>query len=83
MLTPQGETIYKLHERLDERIQAAAAHLMAEYTGEQRAAMRVPESLRKFKETVSGYIRELDGVSLEQLLWKPSEDQWSLGQISR
>ncbi|WP_405081035.1 hypothetical protein ACI48J_26855 [Paenibacillus chitinolyticus] len=45
--------------------------------------MRVPESLRKFKETVSGYIRELDGVSLEQLLWKPSEDEWSLGQISR
>ncbi|WP_405081034.1 hypothetical protein ACI48J_26850 [Paenibacillus chitinolyticus] len=40
MLTPQGETIYKLHERLDERIQAAAAHLMAEYTGEQLEFIR-------------------------------------------
>ncbi|MGX4588407.1 MarR family transcriptional regulator [Paenibacillus chitinolyticus] len=40
VLTSQGETIYKLHERLDERIQAAAAHLMAEYTGEQLEFIR-------------------------------------------
>ncbi|WP_217560578.1 hypothetical protein [Paenibacillus sp. GbtcB18] len=40
MLTPQGETIYKLHERLDERIQAAGVHLMAQYTGEQLEFIR-------------------------------------------
>ncbi|MCY9591033.1 DinB family protein [Paenibacillus chitinolyticus] len=43
--------------------------------------MNTKEMLRKFEETVSGYIRELDGVSLEQLLWKPAEDEWSLGQM--
>ncbi|GKS11802.1 hypothetical protein YDYSY3_28020 [Paenibacillus chitinolyticus] len=43
--------------------------------------MDTKEMLRKFEETVSGYIRELDGVSLEQLLWKPAEDEWSLGQM--
>ncbi|GED54511.1 MarR family transcriptional regulator [Brevibacillus borstelensis] len=39
-LTPQGETIYKLHERLEERIQAAAAHFMAGYTREQLEFIR-------------------------------------------
>lgn len=43
--------------------------------------MNTKETLRKFEETVSGYIQELDGLSLEQLLWKPSEEEWSLGQM--
>jgi len=43
--------------------------------------MDTKETLRKFKETVNVYIRELDGVSLEQLLWKPAKDEWSLGQM--
>lgn len=43
--------------------------------------MDTKETLRKFEETVSGYIRELDGTGLEQLLWKPAEDEWSLGQM--
>lgn len=40
VLTPQGETIYKLHGRLDECIQAAATHFMAEYTKEQLEFIR-------------------------------------------
>jgi len=43
--------------------------------------MNTKETLRKFEETVSGYIRELDGFSLEQLLWRPAKDEWSLGQM--
>jgi len=43
--------------------------------------MDTKETLRTFEETVSGYIRELDGSSLDQLLWKPAEDEWSLGQM--
>ncbi|CAH0122623.1 MULTISPECIES: DinB family protein [unclassified Paenibacillus] len=43
--------------------------------------MDTKETLRKFEETVSGYIRELDGTSLDQLVWKPAEDEWSLGQM--
>ena len=43
--------------------------------------MDTKEMLRKFEETVSGYIRELDGSRLDQLLWKPAEDEWSLGQM--
>ncbi|SDZ42157.1 DNA-binding transcriptional regulator, MarR family [Evansella caseinilytica] len=35
VLTPLGEKIYKLHEQVEERIQAGAARLMAEYTEEQ------------------------------------------------
>ncbi|RJX37093.1 DinB family protein [Paenibacillus pinisoli] len=43
--------------------------------------MDTKQTLDKFKETVNSYIRELDGISLEQLLWKPAEDEWSLGQM--
>lgn len=43
--------------------------------------MDTKETLRNFEETVSGYIRELEGTSLDQLLWKPAEDEWSLGQM--
>ncbi len=43
--------------------------------------MDTKEILRKFEDTVSGYIRELERFSLEQLLWKPATDEWSLGQM--
>jgi hypothetical protein len=43
--------------------------------------MDTKETLSKFEETVSFYIRELKGTSLDQLLWKPAEDEWSLGQM--
>ncbi|MDG0811187.1 DinB family protein [Cohnella rhizosphaerae] len=43
--------------------------------------MNTKETLRQFEETVNGYLRELEGFSLEQLLWKPAEDEWSLGQM--
>jgi hypothetical protein len=45
------------------------------------STMDTKETLRKFEETVYGYIRELEGTSLDQLLWKPVEDNWSLGQM--
>lgn len=43
--------------------------------------MDTKKTLRAFEETASRYIRELDSISLEQLLWKPAEDEWSLGQM--
>lgn len=43
--------------------------------------MDTKEIVRRFEDTVSGYIRELDRVSLEQLLWKPAPNEWSLGQM--
>ncbi|THF82141.1 DinB family protein [Cohnella fermenti] len=43
--------------------------------------MDTKETLRRFEDTVNGYIQELEGFSLEQLLWKPAEDEWSLGQM--
>ncbi|MFC3803516.1 DinB family protein [Cohnella sp. GCM10012308] len=43
--------------------------------------MNTKETLREFEETVNGYIQELEGFSLEQLLWKPAEEAWSLGQM--
>ncbi|MFD2330846.1 DinB family protein [Cohnella sp. GCM10020058] len=43
--------------------------------------MNTKETLRKFEDTVNGYIQELEGFSLEQLLWKPAADEWSLGQM--
>jgi hypothetical protein len=43
--------------------------------------MDTKETLRKFEELVSSYIQELDSFSLEQLLWKSAEDEWSLGQM--
>jgi len=41
----------------------------------------VKETLARFEETVDGYIRDLEGTSLDQLLWKPADDEWSLGQM--
>lgn len=43
--------------------------------------MDTKEILRKFEDTVSGYLQELDRFTLEQLLWKPTADEWSLGQM--
>ncbi|WP_274365012.1 DinB family protein [Paenibacillus thermotolerans] len=43
--------------------------------------MNTKETLLKFEETVENYIRDLKGISLEQLLWKPAEDEWSFGQM--
>lgn len=40
VLTPLGEKIYTLHERLEDRIHAGAARLMAEYTEEQLILIR-------------------------------------------
>ncbi|WNQ11456.1 DinB family protein [Paenibacillus aurantius] len=43
--------------------------------------MNTKEMLLQFEETVDQYIRDLKDYSLEQLLWKPAEDEWSLGQM--
>lgn len=43
--------------------------------------MDTKEALRRLEDTVSVYIQELDRYSLEQLLWKPATDEWSLGQM--
>jgi len=40
VITPLGETIYKLHERLDERILAGATRFMADYSEEQLKFIR-------------------------------------------
>jgi hypothetical protein len=43
--------------------------------------MDTKEILHKFEETVNGYMQQLEDCSLEQLLWKPTGDEWSLGQM--
>ncbi|PLT47988.1 hypothetical protein B8V81_0120 [Paenibacillus pasadenensis] len=43
--------------------------------------MDTKETLRRFEDTVNRYKQELEGLSLERLLWKPSADEWSLGQM--
>lgn len=43
--------------------------------------MDTKETLRRFEDTVNDYIQELEGISLEQLLWKPAEAEWSLGEM--
>lgn len=39
------------------------------------------EALQSFEKAVERYIEELNHVSLEQLLAKPSEEEWSIGQM--
>ncbi|WP_379137928.1 DinB family protein [Paenibacillus sp. sgz500958] len=39
------------------------------------------EVLQRFEETANYYIRELDSFSLEQLQRKPSDNEWSIGQM--
>lgn len=39
------------------------------------------EVLQRFEETVAHYIHELDLFSMEQLKQKPSDNDWSIGQM--
>lgn len=39
------------------------------------------EALQRFEETATYYIDELDQYNMEQLKQKPSEDEWSIGQM--
>jgi hypothetical protein len=41
----------------------------------------VDEVVRSLEQTVNDYIKTLEHVSLEQLLWKPTPVEWSLGQM--
>jgi hypothetical protein len=43
--------------------------------------MNTTETLQRFEETVNHYLHELDSFSLEQLKYKPKENEWSLGQM--
>ena len=43
--------------------------------------MNTSEALQRFKDTAFYYLRELDHFSMEQLKWKTSEDEWSIGQM--
>ncbi|WP_336775910.1 DinB family protein [Paenibacillus sp. MMO-58] len=39
------------------------------------------EALQAFEKSVERYVDELNRISLEQLLAKPSEEDWSIGQM--
>lgn len=39
------------------------------------------EALQRFEETATYYIQELERFNLEQLKQKPSENEWSIGQM--
>lgn len=39
------------------------------------------EALQRFEETATHYIHELDQFNLEQLKQKPSDNEWSIGQM--
>lgn len=39
------------------------------------------EALQRFEETVAHYIHELEPFSMEQLKQKPSDNEWSIGQM--
>ncbi|MFS0554939.1 DinB family protein [Brevibacillus sp. 179-C9.3 HS] len=43
--------------------------------------MNTVEILNKFEDVTNHYLHELEGFSMEQLLQKPSEDEWSIGQM--
>ncbi|MGG1552227.1 DinB family protein [Paenibacillus ferrarius] len=43
--------------------------------------MDVKEILLRFAHLTNHYVEELNAVSLEQLQWKPSDSEWSLGQM--
>ncbi|WP_198430832.1 DinB family protein, partial [Rhodococcus rhodochrous] len=43
--------------------------------------MNTKETLKKMEEITELYVRELDRYDMEQLTRKPSEDEWSLGQM--
>jgi hypothetical protein len=48
---------------------------------ELKPAMDTKETLRKFEQTMDIYLKGLDRFDMKQLLWKPAEDEWSLGQM--
>lgn len=39
------------------------------------------EALQAFEETVERYLLELDNLDMEQLLKKPNDEEWSIGQV--
>lgn len=39
------------------------------------------EALQRFEETATYYIQEVERFNLEQLKQKPSENEWSIGQM--
>ncbi|ULO10157.1 DinB family protein [Paenibacillus sp. 19GGS1-52] len=39
------------------------------------------EALQRFEETATYYMHELDQYNMEQLKQKPSDDEWSIGQM--
>lgn len=39
------------------------------------------EALQEFERTVQRYLNELENLDMEQLLKKPSEEEWSIGQM--
>ena len=43
--------------------------------------MITKQSLSEFEEIAKAYLQELDRYDLEQLTLKPSDDEWSLGQM--
>ncbi|WP_429371785.1 DinB family protein [Paenibacillus sp. DS2015] len=43
--------------------------------------MTTKEALQRFEETAIHYIHELDPFNLEQLKQKPSENDWSIGEM--
>ncbi|MCM3267613.1 DinB family protein [Paenibacillus elgii] len=43
--------------------------------------MNTAETVQRMEEITNRYIQELDDFSMEQLIRKPSENEWSLGQM--
>jgi len=43
--------------------------------------MNTKENLQQFEDIVNVYLKDLEGYNMDQLLLKPAEDQWSLGQM--
>lgn len=43
--------------------------------------MNAIEALQRFEQTVSHYLHELDGFSMEQLKFQQAEGEWSIGQM--
>lgn len=43
--------------------------------------MNTTEALQQIQETVAHYLDELDGFSMEQLRFQPTESDWSIGQM--
>jgi hypothetical protein len=48
---------------------------------ERNMMITIKEVLQRFEETATHYIQELDQFSLNQLKHKPSNNEWSIGQM--